>query len=137
VSVLGTKFNVKQRDDDFEVVCFEGLVQVVYGSYTETLAAGDTFLILDGKLVSNEKENLTEPSWINNQSTFKSLPYKEVIAEFERQYDIRLETQDIDNTQLFTGSFTHNNLDVALKSITLPLQLTYTKTGKTITLKRE
>uniref|UniRef100_UPI00404A263D FecR family protein n=1 Tax=Gelidibacter sp. TaxID=2018083 RepID=UPI00404A263D len=137
VRVLGTKFNVKQRDDDFEVVCYEGLVQVVYGSHTETLVAGDTFLILDGKLVANEKENLLKPSWINNQSTFKSLPYKEVIAEFERQYDIRLETQDIDNTQLFTGSFTHNNLDVALKSITLPLQLTYTKTGKTITLKRE
>ena len=137
VRVLGTKFNVKQRDNTFEVVCYEGLVQVFYGSYTEKLSAGNRLLILDGKLVANEKENITEPSWINNQSTFKSLPYKEVIAEFERQYDITIDTQNVNDSQLFTGSFTHNNLDVALKSITLPLQLTYTKTGKTILLQRE
>ncbi len=137
VSVLGTKFNVKQRNNTFEVVCYEGLVQVVYGSYNEKLPAGNRLLILDGKLVANEEEIISEPSWINKQSTFKSLPYKEVIAEFERQYDIRIDTQNVNDTQLFTGSFTHNNLDVALKSITLPLQLTYTKTGKTILLQRE
>lgn len=137
VSVLGTKFNVKQRNNTFEVVCYEGLVQVVYGSYNEKLPAGNRLLILDGKLVANEEEIISEPSWINKQSTFKSLPYKEVIAEFERQYDITIDTQNVNDTQLFTGSFTHNNLDVALKSITLPLQLTYTKTGKTILLQRE
>src|SRR5690606_37403635 len=137
VSVLGTKFNVDQRNNTFEVVCYEGLVQVVYGSYNEKLPAGNRLLSLDGKLVANEEEIISEPSWINKQSTFKSLPYKEVIAEFERQYDIRIDTQNVNDTQLFTGSFTHNNLDVALKSITLPLQLTYTKTGKTILLQRE
>lgn len=137
VSVLGTKFNVKQRNNTFEVVCYEGLVEVVYGSYTEKLPAGHKFLILDGKLVANEKENVAKPSWIHNQSTFKSLPYKEVIAEFERQYDITIDTQNVNDSQLFTGSFTHNNLDVALKSITLPLKLKYTKTGKTILLQRE
>lgn len=137
VSVLGTKFNVKQRKNTFEVVCYEGLVQVVYGSYNEKLPAGNRLLILDGKLVANEEDIISEPSWINKQSTFKSLPYKEVIAEFERQYDITIDTQNVNDTQLFTGSFTHNNLDVALKSITLPLQLTYTKTGKTILLQRE
>src|SRR5690606_6018102 len=62
VRVLGTKFNVKQRDDAFEVVCYEGLVQVIYGSYNEKLSAGNRLLILDGKLVANEKENITEPS---------------------------------------------------------------------------
>ena len=45
--------------------------------------------------------------------------------------------QSINDSQLFTGSFTHNNIDVALKSITLPLHLSYTKTDDTITLKRE
>src|SRR5690606_3871669 len=111
--------------------------QVIYSSYNEKLSAGNRLLVLDGKLVANEKENITEPSWINNQSTFTSLPYKDVIAEFERQYDISMDTKKVNDSQLFTGSFTHNNLDVALKSITLPLQLTDTKTGKTILLQRE
>ena len=137
VRVLGTKFNVKQRDNTYEVVCYEGLIQVFYGSYTEKLSAGNRLLILDGKLVANEKENITEPTWINNQSTFKSLPYKEVISEFERQYQVDITLLNIDTNQLFTGSFAHNNLEVALKAITLPLHVTYSKTNHTIILKRE
>jgi hypothetical protein len=65
------------------------------------------------------------------------MPYKEVIAEFERQYNVAINANTIDTTQLFTGSFAHNNIDIAIKAITLPLHLTYSKTNSTITLKRE
>jgi transmembrane sensor len=44
---------------------------------------------------------------------------------------------NIDTNQLFTGSFAHNNIEVALKAITLPLHVTYSKTNHTILLKRE
>ena len=137
VTVFGTQFNVKQRQNYFEVICYEGLVGVTYNSQLTKLKAGDSFLIMDGKIIATEKENNTLPSWLNNESYFKSLPYKEVIAEFERQYNLEVNTQNIDTDQLFTGSFSHNNLDIALKSITLPLQITYSKTDRTITLKRE
>ena len=60
-----------------------------------------------------------------------------VLEEFERQYNVTLVVQNIDTEQLFSGSFGHNNLEVALNAITLPLHLTYSKTGHTITLKRE
>ena len=43
----------------------------------------------------------------------------------------------IDSTQLFSGSFTHDNIELALKSISLPLHATYSKTNRTIILKRE
>ena len=46
-------------------------------------------------------------------------------------------TENIDENQLFTGSFSHSNIDIALKSITLPLHLKYSKTNNTITLKRD
>jgi len=45
------------------------------------LNTGDSFLIIDGKLIVKEKEIKTTPSWLNNESQFKSLPYKEVLAE--------------------------------------------------------
>ncbi|MGE5943056.1 MAG: FecR family protein [Flavobacteriales bacterium] len=137
VTVYGTQFNVKQRDNYFEVICYEGLVGVIYNSKETKLKAGDSFLIIDGKIIAKEKENRTTPSWLNNESQFKSIPYKEVLAEFERQYGVTFNQQNIDNKQLFTGNFTHENIDIALKSITLPLQLTYSKTNHTITLKRE
>lgn len=137
VTVYGTQFNVKQRDNYFEVICYEGLVGVSYNAQETKLKPGDSFLILDGKLVAKEKENRSMPSWVNNASTFISLPYKTVITEFERQYDVEVTLIGIDSSQLFTGSFAHNNIELALKSISLPLHVTYSKTNRTIILKRE
>lgn len=137
VTVYGTQFNVKQRDNYFEVICYEGLVGVTHNSHETKLKPGDSFLIIDGKIIAKEKENRSTPSWLNNESTFKSLPYKTIIAEFERQYDVDITLVNIDSNQLFTGSFMHNNIDVALKSISLPLHLTYSKTNNTIILKGE
>ena len=137
VAVYGTQFNVKQRDNYFEVICYEGLVGVAYNSKETKLKPGDSFLIIDGKIIAKEKENRSTPSWLNNESTFKSLPYKTIISEFERQYGVDITLLNVDSTQLFTGNFTHNNLEIALKSITLPLRLTYSKTNDTIILKGE
>jgi len=137
VTVFGTEFNIKQRDNYFEVICYEGIVGVTYNSQLTKLKAGDSFLIIDGKKIAKEKENSPMPSWINNESQFKSLPYREVLSEFERQYNVIIEAKNIDKNQLFTGGFTHNNINIALKSITLPLHLTYSKNNNTITLKRD
>ncbi|WP_298339187.1 FecR family protein [uncultured Algibacter sp.] len=137
VTVYGTQFNVKQRDNYFEVICYEGLVGVTYNSQETKLKPGNSFLIIDGKTIAKEKENRTMPSWLNNASTFRSLPYKTVIAEFERQYNVQVTLLGIDSNQLFSGSFAHDNIELALKSITLPLHATYSKSNNTITLRGE
>lgn len=137
VTVYGTQFNVKQRDNYFEVICYEGLVRVTYNTKETKLKPGDSFLVIDGKIIAKEKEFRSTPSWLNNESEFKSIPFKQVVAEFERQYEVKVTLMNIDATQLFTGSFTHDNLNVALKSIALPLQVTYSKQNNTIILKRE
>lgn len=137
VTVLGTQFNIKQRNNYFEVICYEGKVGVTYQNQQTTLLAGDSFLMIDGKLIAKEKEKLTTPSWLNNESQFISLPYKIVLDEFERQYNVTIDPTNVDVTQLFTGGFSHNNMELALKAITLPLHVTYNKTKNTITLKRD
>lgn len=136
VTVLGTEFNIKQRENFFEVTCYEGLVQVTYKNNKTKIKPGESFLVLNN-LVINNQTVYSQPQWLTNTSAFKSLPLKEVIAELERQYNIKVETKNINTDLLFTGRFTHNNLDTALKSITQPLQLTYTKTNQTIILERE
>ena len=138
VSVLGTEFNVKQRDNLFEVVCYEGLVAVTNGKNQVKLKPGDSYVMLNGKLIAKEKETLNAPSWLENESYFKSMPFKEVVAEFERQYDVTITSESIDTTLLFTGNFKHNDMDLALKSITLPLNLKYSlKNDSTIVLSSE
>lgn len=137
VTVYGTQFNVKQRDGLFEVICYEGLVGVTYNKQETKLNPGDRFLILDGKIIDTEKEYQSQPSWITGTSSFKSLPYYNVLREFERQYNVTIETEGIDTSQLFTGQFSNKDMKSALQSITLPLRLTYEKNDNIIKLKRE
>lgn len=137
VKVYGTQFNVKQRDNYFEVICYEGLVGVTFNSLETKLKPGDRFLIIDGKMIAKEKELRSKPSWINHESTFESIPYNQIIAEFERQYGVNVNLKNVDASQLFTGSFTHDDINLALKSITLPLNVTYSKSKDTITIQGE
>ncbi len=137
VTVLGTQFNVKQRKDYFEVVCFEGSVKVTYQSHEEILEPGERFSMLDNKHMKQSKEHLNEPTWLNNKSTFKSIPYNRVLQEFERQYNVIFDAKGIDTSIIFTGNFSHNNLEESLQSITKPLNLSYQITNNNIQLKSD
>ena len=57
------------------------------------------------------------PHWTNNLSRFKAIPFNEVVAELERQFDVKITLKDNSAQRLFTGSFTHDNLENALISI--------------------
>ncbi|MFC4633559.1 FecR family protein [Dokdonia ponticola] len=137
VTVVGTQFTVKERDDLFEVVCYEGIVRVDHQGQSLVLKKGERYLNIHGALTFNTQTTELNPSWIDNISSFKSMPYSFVLAEFERQYDIKFVENDIDSQQLFTGSFPHDDMDFALKSITLPLNLKYIRNNRMITLKGE
>lgn len=130
VSVLGTQFNVKQRDSYFEIVCYEGVVQVTSGKIVKKLFAGDTFRI-DAGLEFNGATNDMAPQWTSNMSSFKSVRFQQVVAELERQYDISITYKGTKQTQFFTGAFVHDNLENALQAITTPLGLTYKIEGST------
>ncbi|MFP4847260.1 FecR family protein [Winogradskyella sp. PE311] len=137
VTVLGTEFKVKEREDYFEVVCYEGLVAVSINKEIVKLRAGNKLLIVDGKLIDNEREDSIQPNWLLGESSFKEVALKHIISELENQYNITIGAENIDTSRLFTGSFTHKNLDLALKSVTIPLHLSYSKSGTSIFLKRE
>lgn len=124
VSVLGTEFNVLSRDSIFKVSCYEGLVQVTYNNEKVKLPAGTEFVLHSGKGVKSNIA-IAEPYWLKNMSVFESASFIEVVKELEQQYSINVEySSEIDLN--FTGAFEHNNLENALKSITNPLDLTYT-----------
>jgi len=124
VSVLGTQFNVKNREGYFEVQCFEGLVNVEYKGYSKNLPAGSTFKVIAG-VVSSDVTSNVEPQWVNDVSDFKSVPFYEVIQEFERQYNVEFALENINTSRIFTGGFVHTSMQDGLKSITLPLDLEY------------
>lgn len=123
VSVLGTEFNVFSRDSLFKVSCYEGLVRVTYNDKVVELPAGSEF-ILRSDIGTTSNIVIAEPYWLKNMSTFDNASFKNVISELEKQFNIHVQyPQSVDNK--FTGAFEHDNLDNALKSITIPFNLTY------------
>ena len=132
VTVLGTQFNVEQRNGFFEVTCYEGLVSVVFGDRETKLAAGSSFVAFNGSIIESDSPESAQPSWINDESSFKSIPLKFVLSELERQYDIEISIKDVDTLQLFTGTFSNTNINLALESISAPYQIQYRIEGNKV-----
>ena len=127
VSVVGTQFTVKNRDNYFEVKCFEGIVSVNSKGKSQRLTKGNTFRISEGVVTLDVTSN-NKPNWLNNKSSFKSVPLYEVLNELERQYGVIIETDEkIDTKRMFTGGFIHNNFEQAITSVIVPLDLSYKK----------
>lgn len=125
VAVLGTQFNVENRDGFFEVTCFEGLVSVTHNGKETKLPAGSSFLVINNDVKNAPNPKTAQPSWLLNESSFASIPLKFVFEELERQYNIEVKTQNVDLNQLFTGTFSNTDLKIALESISTPSQISF------------
>jgi len=132
VTVLGTQFNVETRKEYFEVTCFEGLVSVTMDGKETQLSAGNSLLMLNGKSTMLKAAINGKPTWLSNESSFKSIPLNYVIDELQRQYNIKITTKNINTSQLFSGSFSNENLELALKSISVPLQIKFNLDGNKV-----
>jgi ferric-dicitrate binding protein FerR (iron transport regulator) len=128
VQVLGTKFNVSTKKNMLIVSCYEGLVAVTTKGTTTEVTPGDSFTF--GNATTNNKVYTTKPSWINNESSFVDVSFDTVLMEIENQYKVTIKTNNIDVDLRYTGSFTHRNIDEALRTITLPLNLSFSKDSK-------
>ena len=134
VTVLGTQFNVKERANYFEVKTFEGLVSVTYKGKEIKLPRGTIFKVVNGVIDATNTFDVNEKSWLQKESNFKSSALRFVLAEIENQFDYTIETKDVDLDVLYSGGFTHTDINIALQSVTIPLQLSYKIDGKKITI---
>jgi len=136
VEVLGTEFNVISRANYFEVRCQEGKVKV---SSSDT---NDEVVLLPGnavRIVNNKLEkwdyNISEPNWLIGESTFQNTPLAQVIISLENQFGITFDASNINLSERFTGGFTHKNLNLALKTVMTPMDISYSVDDNKIILK--
>ncbi|WP_190809595.1 FecR family protein [Flagellimonas sp. S3867] len=132
IAVLGTQFNVENREGFFEVTCFEGLVSVSFNGNETKLPAGTSFVAIDGKVMDSSPPNTTQPTWVNNESSFERIPLGYVLDELERQFNIEVNTENVDKNLLFTGTFSNTDLKMALKSISTPSRMNYKIEGDNV-----
>ncbi len=127
IRVLGTKFNVIAFGDFFEVVCYEGKVQVTQKGKSTILTHGESVRFYNGTSENWADETTTKPSWISGESSFKNVPMRYVIEQFKNQYNVEVDYPISIERVKFTGAFTHKESTVALQSICLPLHLKFNK----------
>lgn len=131
VSVLGTQFNVKARNNRFDVTCYEGRVKVNYNSEEVILTQGQTVSFENNKKIIHHNVDLEKPLWIENQMDFEQEKINTIIEEIERQYNCSIELKNGSSEQLFTGKLPADNIDVALQIIASSYHLKINKINST------
>ena len=125
VTVLGTEFTVNSRNQFYQVICYEGKVQVIAGKEKQILTPGKAFNIQQNKsnLLNISDQN---PSWIAQESSFTSIAILQVVEELERQYNISIVGKENLKNAKFTGRFSHSNLKLALTTVFDTMEIPYT-----------
>lgn len=126
VAVLGTEFNVKSRAAHFGLTCYEGKVRFETETKKQAiLTQGDALrLTKDGDLETS-KTGRSFPSWMEGKSSFSNAVLEEVIRELEAQYKVSIQNDLTHDPGRFTGSFVHDDFDIALKTVFVPMGINY------------
>ncbi len=131
VSVLGTQFNIIANPDFYEVGCYEGKVKVENKMSSKVITKGEGVRDVFSKL-EDLRINEEIPSWIGGESSFVNTPLKQVISALEKQYNIGIRADKINQNQRYTGTFTHDNLEIALLTVFDAMDIKFIFVDKTI-----
>lgn len=118
VTVLGTQFNVKSRNNRIDIICFEGKVKVNYNQEEEIITKGMSIAFEDGKKIAISNPTSSQPTWISNEISFSKEKLSTILEEISRQYNITVECKESPSNQDFSGTIPMDNLAVALEIIT-------------------
>ncbi len=130
VTVLGTKFNVRSRNNTLDVKCQSGKVMVTdkEGSVLGQLVANDALRFSeDGKIERWESSPSEKPSWVDGVFSFKNVPLSVVLEELERQYNVKIDSKNVDTKTKVTTSFSLGNVEISLKTILAPVNIKFEK----------
>mgnify|MGYP001170993998 FL=1 len=135
VTVLGTQFNVKQRNNRFEVTCYEGKVKVTHNDKNVILTKGMKTIFENDKNLDVQNTYINQPEWINDEIVFYKENLNNIISEIERKYNVTIELNSNNNQQVFSGNIPSNNINIALEILTKTYHLKIAKkTTNKITL---
>ncbi len=137
VRVLGTQFNVKTNPSYYEVLCYEGKVQVQNNNETAILTKGLSFRKIDTKHSEKRTFMSVKPNWLDGETSFNNTPLKHVLVELEKQYNIQIDTSNIDVNTLYTGAFTNKNINLALQTICTPLSIQFVVDSNKVMLSKK
>ena len=130
VSVLGTRFRVKQDEYVMLVECYKGIVKVKTPVGEEVLVAGQKAKCDTEAILLSEIEAPLPPI-----ISFKAVPLKEVVLCIEEIFDVAVSGYDKYSDLVFTGFIVTSDLDETLEAVLQSCDIRYEVSGHKITLK--
>jgi len=138
VEVLGTSFNVRAREDGFEVGVNEGIVQVVSNQKTSVILEKGQIMDMDTDsdlLVSRTLSYKDYPDWKYKKLVCDQTPLHEVCSEIERTFGISFIFTDPSLSDItVTGVIDTQDLKTVLRTIRLLTRHEFKFDGGTCTI---
>ena len=136
VSVLGTQFNIKDRNEIYTVTCYEGKVKHSYQKMSNLLTQGKRVTVKNNTITPS-KVLETTPDWKTGYTKFTNAKLSQVLKAIEIQFPItfKVTNTSINMEQRFSGKFTHKSLNTALLTTLVPMQISYEQQKNTIVIK--
>ena len=139
IKVLGTSFNVWNRDELLDVICYTGKVNVSKKSYTQDLVPGDGVRLLNGTFNRALTNPISEgkPLWVTRAITvLESVTLREALNELSHIYGIDIESNQALDVLPYTGTFPNDDLETAIRQVLGPndIEYTYNQTSKKLVL---
>ncbi len=130
VEVLGTSFDVCDRDNTFEVTCRTGKVRVTANGSDAEIVPGLRATLINGKLEVSQFD-LALADWRSGEFHYTEAPLAVVFEEIERQFNVAVQLPDLAN-RFYTGRFNTKDLNEALQLVCLPMGLQFEENETTI-----
>jgi transmembrane sensor len=125
VEVLGTRFLVSGRSNQFNVKCFQGKVKTSFQKKSLILESGTQFTgeqkVFKKEELKSEKEY---PSFARFQKKFSNAPLPDVKNEIESFFGVEIKLS-VPAGKKFSGTVHSGNLENVLQIVCEPLQLNY------------
>jgi ferric-dicitrate binding protein FerR (iron transport regulator) len=141
IKVYGTKFNVKayENSNKTTTTLIEGSIALTLNNKEEYLKPGEQSVYTKRKrfykLQNVDTDYIT--SWTNGELQFKNTQLAEVIKDFERYYDIKIDVQDKNLlTRRITAKFQRNELLYSLGVLRAILPVKFYKNGEQIVVQK-
>lgn len=140
IRVLGTKFNVlaDAERSEFTATLIEGQVQVTNRTNSNeriTMYPHDVVTLSNGRLYKNRDEDFAELCWTEGLVHLKRMPFDELMAKFERAFDveIRIECERMPQIDVMSGEVRiSDGVDYALQILQqVSTGFSYTRDEKT------
>ena len=134
ITVLGTKFNVRSRDDGFEVGVNEGVVRVKNDLQSIEISQGEQIDVNPKypKTFATSKTTDFYPGWKNNKLICDNSSLLKICDELERIYNVKINFQNEYQKDIpISGVINLNpsNLESVLSSISLLSKLEFKLRG--------